>query len=116
MNDEMIEQMLYQSGLTAQGCWDELDQYAKDAILLFGNLIQKQYEKVLALDMRKYQERAAEYPNGWDQRIRLEAKATALSDALLRLSGQPVPERSDELHVRMGGGGSSNVPFNDRQS
>ena len=116
MNEEMIEEMLYQSGLTAQGCWDELDQYAKDAILLFGNLIQKQYEKVLALDMRKYQERASEYPHGWDQRVRLEAKVIALNDALLRLSGQPVPDRPDELYLRVGGGGGSNDPFNRRQS
>lgn len=28
-----IENLLYQAGITAQGCWDELDSYAKDAIL-----------------------------------------------------------------------------------
>ena len=28
-----IDELLYRSGLTAQGCWDELDQYARDAIV-----------------------------------------------------------------------------------
>ena len=29
----VIEEILYKSGLTAQGCWDEMDQYAHDAII-----------------------------------------------------------------------------------
>ena len=28
------DDILYQAGLTAQGCWDELDGYAQAAILL----------------------------------------------------------------------------------
>lgn len=27
------DDVLYQSGLTAQGCWDQLDSYAREAIL-----------------------------------------------------------------------------------
>ena len=38
MNDR-IEQCLYLSGLTAQGCWDELDDYAKQGIEKFAELI-----------------------------------------------------------------------------
>ncbi len=37
--NERIEQCLYLSGLTAQGCWDELDDYAKQGIHKFGELI-----------------------------------------------------------------------------
>jgi len=37
--DELIEHCLYESGLTADGCWDELDDYAKEAILRFGELL-----------------------------------------------------------------------------
>jgi hypothetical protein len=37
--DELIEHCLYESGLTAHGCWDELDEYAKEAILRFGELL-----------------------------------------------------------------------------
>ncbi len=37
--NERIEHCLYQSGLTAQGCWDELDDYAKQGIEKFAELI-----------------------------------------------------------------------------
>jgi hypothetical protein len=37
--NERIEQCLYLSGLTAQGCWDELDAYAKQGIYKFAELI-----------------------------------------------------------------------------
>jgi hypothetical protein len=36
---------MYQSGLTAQGCWDEMDDYAKQAILKFGQLIVRECAK-----------------------------------------------------------------------
>ena len=36
---ELIEHCLYESGLTADGCWNELDDYAKEAILRFGELL-----------------------------------------------------------------------------
>lgn len=37
--NERLEHCLYQSGLTAQGCWDELDDYAKEGIEKFAELI-----------------------------------------------------------------------------
>jgi len=37
--NEKIEHCMYESGLTAQGCWDELDDYAKEAIERFAKLI-----------------------------------------------------------------------------
>jgi hypothetical protein len=37
--NERIENCLYQAGLTAQGCWDELDDYAKKGIEKFAELI-----------------------------------------------------------------------------
>jgi hypothetical protein len=37
--NERIEQCLYLSGLTAQGCWDELDAYDKQGIHKFAELI-----------------------------------------------------------------------------
>ena len=36
---ELIEHCMYESGLTADGCWNELDDYAKDAIERFAVLI-----------------------------------------------------------------------------
>jgi len=38
MNDK-LEDLLYESGLTAQGCWDEFDDYAKQGIERFAELI-----------------------------------------------------------------------------
>ena len=40
--NERIEHCLYQAGLTAQGCWDELDDYAKQGIEKFAELIIKE--------------------------------------------------------------------------
>jgi len=37
--NERIEQCLYLSGLTAHGCWDEMDEYAKQGIHKFAELI-----------------------------------------------------------------------------
>lgn len=37
--NKQLEQLLYESGLTAQGCWDELDTYDKQAIERFAKLI-----------------------------------------------------------------------------
>lgn len=38
MNDR-FENLMYKAGLTAQGCWDELDDYDRTAIEKFGELI-----------------------------------------------------------------------------
>jgi len=37
--DDIIEYCFYQSGLTSQGCWDELDDYAKESIERFARLL-----------------------------------------------------------------------------
>ena len=44
--NEQIEHCLYESGLTAQGCWDELDDYAKEAIERFAKLIVRECAKL----------------------------------------------------------------------
>lgn len=31
--NKRIEDLMYQAGLTAQGCWDEMDPYDRDAVL-----------------------------------------------------------------------------------
>jgi hypothetical protein len=38
MNDK-LQDLMYQSGLTAQGCWDEMDAYDHEAIEKFAELI-----------------------------------------------------------------------------
>ena len=37
--NERFEELLYKSGLTAQGCWDEMDEYAQQAIERFAELV-----------------------------------------------------------------------------
>jgi hypothetical protein len=37
--NEQFEKLMYKSGLTAQGCWDEMDSYMHDAIKQFAELI-----------------------------------------------------------------------------
>ena len=39
--NEIIEHCMYESGLTADGCWNELDDYAKESIERFAVLIVK---------------------------------------------------------------------------
>lgn len=36
---DKFEQLMYQAGLTAQGCWDEMDDYDRKAIEQFAELI-----------------------------------------------------------------------------
>ena len=31
--NKSVDDVIYESGLIAQGCWDELDSYAKDSII-----------------------------------------------------------------------------------
>lgn len=45
---ENIENCLYQAGLTAQGCWDELDDYAREGIEKFAELIVRECQDNLA--------------------------------------------------------------------
>lgn len=44
--NEQIEHCLYQAGLTAQGCWDEMDDYTKQGIEKFAELIVKECARV----------------------------------------------------------------------
>ena len=42
MNKDVFSRLHYHSGLVAQGCWDELDEYDREAIRRFGELIVKE--------------------------------------------------------------------------
>ena len=45
--NQKIQDLMYHSGLTAQGCWDEMDDYDKQAIEKFAELIFKECIQVL---------------------------------------------------------------------
>jgi hypothetical protein len=40
--NQKIEDLMYHAGLTAQGCWDEMDDYDRKAIEKFALLIVKE--------------------------------------------------------------------------
>ncbi len=59
--NERIEHCLYQSGLTAQGCWDELDDYAREAIERFAQLLVMESANTVQ-DFVDHRFPASEYP------------------------------------------------------
>ena len=50
---------MYRAGLTAQGCWDEMDAYDRKAIMTLAELIVKECSE-LTLDHKN-----DDYYNGW---------------------------------------------------
>jgi hypothetical protein len=40
-----IDDLMYEAGLTAQGCWDEMDEYNRTAIMKFAELIVRECAK-----------------------------------------------------------------------
>lgn len=58
--NQHIENCLYHAGLTAQGCWDELDVYARQAIEKFAELIIRECASVVA-DAVDHREPASTY-------------------------------------------------------
>jgi hypothetical protein len=46
MKEDIFSRLHYHSGLVAQGCWDELDEYDREAIMRFGDLIVKECTEV----------------------------------------------------------------------
>ena len=42
-----IDDLMYQSGMTAQGCWDEMDSYQQEAIMKLSQLIAKECMDVI---------------------------------------------------------------------
>lgn len=45
MNNQ-FDNLMYEAGLTAQGCWDEMDEYDRNAILKFAELIVRECAQV----------------------------------------------------------------------
>ena len=57
--NERIDKLMYHAGLTAQGCWDEMDEYDRKAIEKFAELIVQECMKInkvetTALDLPEY--------------------------------------------------------------
>ena len=51
--NQKLQDLMYHSGLTAQGCWDEMDEYDKQAIEKFAKLIVR--ECLLKIEHERYE-------------------------------------------------------------
>lgn len=41
-----IDDLMYEAGLTAQGCWDHMDEYDRTAVLKFAELIVRECAQI----------------------------------------------------------------------
>jgi hypothetical protein len=60
--NERIENLMYHAGLTASGCWDNMDEYDRSAIEKFAELIIKECIDVVS--------KATASPNGYQSLIK----------------------------------------------
>lgn len=48
-----LDDLMYHAGMTAQGCWDEMDSYQQEAIMKLSQLIAKECMDIIVQN-RKY--------------------------------------------------------------
>ena len=75
--NERIEHCLYQSGLTAQGCWDELDDYAKQGIEKFAELIVRECVEICDAKRAEYTKLSKDADNFTDKNLWAEGEISA---------------------------------------
>lgn len=44
--NQRFDDLLYEAGLTAQGCWDQMDDYDRAAVMKFAQLIVRECAEV----------------------------------------------------------------------
>ena len=59
-----LDDLMYQSGMTAQGCWDEMDSYQQEAIMKLSQLIAKECMDIIVQN-RKYASNTNGQPLSW---------------------------------------------------
>lgn len=70
MNNEQLEDLMYRAGLTAQGCWDSMDQYDREAIMDFAKLVAAAEREACAKVAESYEPRCDVCPKGVANAIR----------------------------------------------
>ncbi len=53
--NERLEDLMYRAGLTAQGCWDSMDQYDRDAVMKFAQLIIRECADIASMNQHQYE-------------------------------------------------------------
>lgn len=59
--NKRIEDLMYHAGLTAQGCWDEMDNYDKQAIEKFAELIVRECAEMVKIQNEQFMENESHY-------------------------------------------------------
>ena len=71
--NHQFDNLMYDAGLTAQGCWDEMDEYDRTAVLKFAELIVAECVQTLIDNTpERYTNEAAEedWDKGYDRAMR----------------------------------------------
>ena len=65
--NERIEDLMYKAGLTASGCWDNMDEYDRQAISKFSELLIKDCAELVENEGRflKYDKLASKIKNSF---------------------------------------------------
>jgi hypothetical protein len=66
MNNQ-FDNLMYEAGLTAQGCWDEMDEYDRNAILKFAELIVRECAELSVNS--QYVNTKSEYYEGFNEAL-----------------------------------------------
>ena len=53
--NERLEDLMYRAGLTAQGCWDNMDQYDREAIEKFAELIIRECADIASMNQHQWE-------------------------------------------------------------
>ena len=53
--NERLEDLMYRAGLTAQGCWDSMDQYDREAIERFAELIIRECADIACMNQHQWE-------------------------------------------------------------
>ena len=59
--NKQIEHCLYQSGLTASGCWDELGAYEQEGIEKFAKFIVRECAEMVRIQNEQFMENESHY-------------------------------------------------------
>lgn len=51
----IFDDLMYEAGLTAQGCWDTMDEYDREAVLRFAKLIVKECADIASINAHQYE-------------------------------------------------------------
>lgn len=70
--NKQIEDLMYHAGLTAQGCWDEMDNYDRKAIEKFALLIVQECIDIVSAGISNATDWDSSY---WDQACENRAQA-----------------------------------------